>query len=408
MPTTYDDNTFGMTPQGFVPKRLSDILSSITNKVKSITDPKTGEQPFMNESADSIFGQMSQIISEELAICWEAAYMASQQFNPANASGATLRSLVQLEGITPSYGAKTQLRMKMYGTAGTVIPAGSIISSEDDSQTYITVENATIGDNGTVYVNANCTETGPNDPAWNTIFVIKTPVYGWTKAENYSTVSVGANADTDTELHIKQEKATSSTSYRQVDAIEAGLMNVDGVKFARLYVNKTLTTDDNSIPGKTIAPVVVGGTDEDVAEALRLKCGTLDNFYGTTTVSYTGPLGDTQEVKFSRPAPVVILMNIVISLTENSTFQESEIDKIKQAIVDYAQYDQSGLTGFPPGSDIIRTRLYTPINSIPGFKVDTLEIGKVDGIIAEQDVAINWNEIGSFSTSNITVTIDTE
>lgn len=404
MPTQpISENTYGMTPKGFVPKRMSDILASITNKVRAIQDPKTGENPFMNESADSIFGQFSQIIAEELAICWESAYMASQQFNPSNASGAPLRALVQIEGINPSYGSKTQLRMKMYGTEGTVIPAGSLISNEEDTLTYETVENAVIESNGTVFVNATCTVTGENNPAWNTIIRIKTPVYGWTRAENYDTVSVGTDADTDTELHIKQEKATSATSYRQIDAIEAGLMNVPGVTFTRVYVNKELTTDADGIPGKTIAPVVVGGVDADVAEALRLKCGTLDNFYGTTTSTYTGPLGDQQVVKFTRPTSVQILIDIKITLTENSTFTEDDFDKIKQAIIDYAQYDQTGNFGFPPGADIVRTRLYTPINSVPGFKVDTLEIGKVGGVLSESDVAIDWNEVGYFTAEHIDI-----
>ena len=116
---------YGMTPEGFVPKRLADILESITTKVRNIQDPTTGEYPFMNESADSIFGQFSQIVAEELSICWEQAYQASVQFDPLSASGSALRSLVQINGITPSYGAKTEVLMLLGGTAGTVIPEGS-------------------------------------------------------------------------------------------------------------------------------------------------------------------------------------------------------------------------------------------------------------------------------------------
>lgn len=395
---------FGMTENGFVPKRLADILDSMTTKIRNITD-KNGQKPFMNESADSIFGQMGQIVAEELSICWEAAYAASQQYDPLNAFGEPLRGLVQINGINPSYGSPTEIKMELSGSEGTIIPEGSMISSADGLQTYKTVENAQIGNNGKVEVNAVCTEKGPQNPAANTIIQIKTPVFGWRNAKNISTVSVGANPDTDTELHIKQERATSATSYRQVDAIIAGILNVDGVKYARLYVNRGLTTDTNGITGKTLAPVIVGGTDEDVAAALRIKCGTLDNFQGTTTVTYTGELGDTQDIKFYRPDEIPIYIEIDITQTEYSTFSNDDIDKIKQAIVDYAVYDQKGESGFPPGADVVLSRLYTPINSIPGFKVNSLEIGTASDSLSTSDISIDWNEVASFSTENITITV---
>lgn len=398
--------TFGMTENGFVPKRLADILESLDTKVKAITDQETGEHPFVNESADGIIGQIEQIVAEELSICWEQAYLGSQQFDPLNSSGVPLRGLIQINGLAASFGSYTQLSMTMTGTAGTVIPAGSLISNQDGSQIYSTVETVTIGNGGTVTVNANCTEKGPNDPAQNTIIQIKTPVYGWSLATNTTTNAVGTNDETDTELHIRQERATSATSYRQVDAIIAGILNVPGVTFARLRVNPELTTDQTTnITGKTIAPLVVGGTDEDIATSLRLKCGVLDKFQGSTTVTYTGDLGDTQVIKFTRPTEVPIYISLSITQTENSQFPEDGVDKIKQAIVDYAKYDQDGLAGFPPGTDVILSRLYTPINSVPGFKVNSLTIGKTAGSLSASDIDIAWNELAKFTTGNITVTV---
>lgn len=398
--------TFGMTENGFVPKRMADVLDSITTKIQAIEDPNTGEHPFVNESADSIFGQFSQILSEEISICWEAAYLASQQFDPLNATGVPLRGLVQLNGITPSFGSPTQISMTLSGTNGTVVPAGSLISNADGSQTYATVADAVIGAGGTATVNANCTEDGPNDPAANTIISIQTPVFGWNNATNTVTNSVGTKSETDEQLHIRQQRATSATSYRQVDAIISGIMNVEGVQFARLYVNQALTTDaETGLSGKTMGAVVVGGTDEDIANVLRLKAGSLDNFEGTTSVTFTGELGDTQVIKFYRPTNVPIYVSVNITIVDNGTFPLDGIEQIQQAIVEYAKYDQTGQTGFPPGADVILSRLYTPVNSVPGFKVNSITIGKTAGSLAASDIAIDWNEIAQFSTENITITV---
>lgn len=399
--------TFGMTPEGFVPKRLADILDSITTKVRNIQHPVTGEYPFINESADSIFGQFSQIIAEELSICWEQAYQASVQFDPISATGSALRSLVQINGITPSYGAKTELLMTLGGASGTVIPEGSLIANQDGTEVYSTVDTVTIPNGGTVTVNAVCTKTGPNDPEQNTIISIQTPVSGWSSATNTSTVAVGDTEDTDEELHVKQQRATSATSYRQVDAIISGIMNVDGVRFARLYVNNETTTDDRGISGKTLAPVIVGGTDEDIANVLRLKIGATDNTEGNLTnpIVYTGQLGDTQTIDFYRPTDVPIYIEIDLTVTDGSVWTSDSINQIKNAILKYAEYDQSGLYGFPPGGDVLLSRLYTPINSVQGFSVTSLTIGKTAGSLAASDIEIAWNEIASIDPENITINV---
>jgi len=400
--------SFGMTKTGFKPKRFADVLDSLTNRIKSISNPDTGEYPFVNETADGLLLQVTSVIAEEIAICWEQAYLASVQYDPQNASGVALRGLVQINAINPSYGTPTQLPVVVRGTAGTVIPAGSKISSTDGSQIYEVQESVVIPASGEATANTLCTEVGANNPAPGTIIQIQTPIFGWNYASNASATSVGTNADTDTTLHVKQSRATAATSYRQVDAIIAGIMTVPGVSYARLYVNKTLTTDARGIAGKTMAAVVVGGLDTDIANVLRLKAGSLDNFAGNLDepIEFTGELGDVESIDFYRPTEVPIYISIGITVTESGVFPEDAVEKIKQAIVNYAVYDQEGVAGFPPGADVLVSRLYTPINSVPGFKVDSLQIGKTAGTLSTNDIAIAWNELATFDASRITITTD--
>lgn len=399
--------SFGMTNTGFKPKRFADVLESLTTKLQTISDPDTGEYPFVNETADGLLMQFTSIIAEEIAICWEQAYLASQQYDPLNASGVALRGLVQINAINPSYGSYTQIPVTLGGTAGTVVPEGARISSTDGSQVYQTTSATVIPNSGTITTTAVCTEVGPNDPAAGTIIQIQTPIFGWNYASNEAATSIGTNADTDAQLHIKQSRATAATSYRQVDAIIAGIMNVPGVTFARLYVNNTTSTDARGITGKTMAPVVVGGLDADIAEVLRLKAGGLDNFQGNlaTPIVYTGELGDTQTIDFYRPTEVPIYISIDITVTDSASYPENAESLIKQAIIAYAQYDQDGIAGFPPGADVLVSRLYTPINTVPGFKVDSLEIGTADDTLSTSDIVIAWNEIAKFEEENITITV---
>lgn len=400
--------SFGMTNTGFKPKRFADVLESLTNRIKSISNPDTGEYPFVNETADGLLMQVTSVIAEEIATCWEQAYLASVQYDPQNASGVALRGVVQINGINPSYGTPTQLPIVVRGTAGTVIPAGSKISSTDGSQIYEVQESVVIPAGGETTATTLCTEVGANNPAPGTIIQIQTPIFGWNYASNNLATSVGTNADTDTTLHIKQSRATAATSYRQVDAIIAGIMTVPGVTYARLYVNKTLTTDARGIAGKTMAAVVVGGLDTDIANVLRLKAGSLDNFAGNLDepIEFTGELGDVETIDFYRPTEVPIYISIALTVTESGVFPEDATDRIKQAIVNYAVYDQEGVAGFPPGADVLISRLYTPINTVPGFKVDSIQIGKAAGTLSTSDIAIAWNELATFDASRITITTD--
>lgn len=400
--------SFGMTNTGFKPKRFADVLESLTNRIKGISNPDTGEYPFVNETADGLLMQVTSVIAEEIATCWEQAYLASVQYDPQNASGVALRGVVQINGINPSYGTPTQLPIVVRGTAGTVIPAGSKISSTDGSQIYEVQESVVIPAGGETTATTLCTEVGANNPAPGTIIQIQTPIFGWNYASNNLATSVGTNADTDTTLHIKQSRATAATSYRQVDAIIAGIMTVPGVTYARLYVNKTLTTDARGIAGKTMAAVVVGGLDTDIANVLRLKAGSLDNFAGNLDepIEFTGELGDVETIDFYRPTEVPIYISIALTVTESGVFPEDAVDQIKKAIVNYAVYDQEGVAGFPPGADVLISRLYTPINSVPGFKVDSIQIGKAAGTLSTSDIAIAWNELATFDESRITITTD--
>lgn len=401
---------FGMTDTGFKPKRLNDIITSLLDRVQGITDPETGAHPFVNETSDTIFGQFAAIVASELAVCWEQAYIAANMFDPLNNTGVPLRGEVQINAITPSYGSYTQIPITVTGTAGTVVTAGSTISNEDGSVIYAVDRNILIGSTGSETGTATCTTRGPNDPDENTVISIQTPIFGWSQVTNGTAISVGTNADTDEQLHVKQQRATSATSYRQVEAVYAGIVVVPGVIFCRIYQNATTTTDTRGIPGKTIAAVVVGGTDEEIGKALALKTPMLSSFAGNSSNPYkdVDVFGEETTYQFYRPTEVPIQIEMDIVITNPNYFPDNYEELIQQSIIDYAEYGLSPNIGFPPGESVARSRLYTPINEISGFKVKTLEIAKVGSELAEQDVAIAWNEVASFDAANITINIVNE
>lgn len=400
---------YGMTSTGFKPKRLRDILDETMNDIRNIQDDN-GEQVFINESDDSILGQANAIFCEALAECWQQAYAASVQFDPLNAYGVPLRGLVQLNGIVPNYGTATQINLQLTGIANTIIPAGSQVSDVNANTVFVTNSNAVIGSSGTGTVIATCTAKGEISPANNTIIQILTPVYGWHNVTNTGVYVLGDEPETDNQLHVKQQRETSNTSYSQVDALYAGITNIAGVDYVRIYQNWTLETDDKGIPAKTIAAVVDGGDTEAIANVMWLKAPMLSNYAGNLPAPVTkfDRFGLSYQLDFYRPTKVPVYIDIDITVTDPSIYPADAYDQIKQNIIDYAAYGLNSSNGFPPGSPVIYSRLYTPINQVPGFKINHLYIGTSPNPTGTTDLEMNWLQVSQFLPENITIEQTTE
>lgn len=405
--------TFGVTSTGFVPKRLADIRESLTARLQEVTDPTTGQALRLADGETSVIQQIRDIFSEELALCWDAAYLESTQFDPLYATGAGLSGLVQLNGITRKRGTGTVIAITITGTAGTAIPQGSIIATADRATQFTTDAGYIIGGGGTITGTATCTTNGAINPTSATITAILSPVAGWTAVTNTSTVTVGTLEETDSELRTRQQVSTSATSYRQIDAIYSAVLGVDGVSYCRAYQNIDTVTDGRGIPPKTIAVVALGGDSKTIANAIFFRAPCDLKYFGDTTETLTDQQGFTYDVKFQRPTSVPIMVEVSISSTD-STFPTDYEAQIKTAIVNFAQYGAGALgatqnfdrNGFPPGENIIVSQLYLPVLSVPGLKINSLLIDTVaGGTPAASDITIAWDEVGTFDPDNITVTL---
>lgn len=402
---------YGMTPKGFVPKRLAEIMSDINAEIADIVDPATGEFPFANATDDSILQQVVAVFGNGLAQCWTAAYEGSVQFDPLKNTGAGQSGTVQLNAIQRKEGAPTILEMRLSGSAGTVILEGSRIANSTLSEVYEIREDVTIGVDGYVNVAGYNLASGPQDPDADTIVFIQpqsngTTIAGWTGATNVSTISVGTYEETDEELRVRQQRSTTLTSYRIIDALYAAVFNVPGVIFVRAYQNaSTDPEDERGIPFKEFAVIAEGGDQREIAEAIFLRVPTGQLGVGTITEVFNDAQGQSYPISFSRPIEVPIYVSIELRVKNAGVFPDNYEDFIRTYILQYAQYGVGADTGFPPGENIIRTRLYTPINEVPGHSIVSVLIGTTESVSDVEEIAIEWNQVGRFAADRITVTL---
>ena len=413
-----NNRTYGMTPQGFIPKRLSQILDDLNNNIASITDHNgvsngAAEKPFQNASDDSILQQVLGVFAEGLSECWEAAYDGSVQFDPLKNSGAGQAGTIQLNAMLLKPGEPSIINLELSGKPGTVVPRGASVATADGNYVFETTEAVNIGSGGSVEVQAQCTSKGPFEPELGTVISIQTPVSGWLGASNIATVALGSWEETEAEARRRQQRSTSLTSYRQIEAIYAAVMNVPGVIYCRAYQNnKEYPLDARGIPFKEVAVVAEGGDPREIANALFLRFPVGIVGYGNTSEVFYDKQGISYAISFSRPQEIAVSVQVDVVITSRADFPDTGAEQIRQAIINYAEYGGEGNeNGFPPGANIVCSRLYTPVNSVPGHKVTRLQLAyfnEDEQEFSNADIPIAWNQVGRFDLDNISVNVSVE
>lgn len=87
-----------------------------------------------------------------------------------------------------------------------------------------------------------------------------------------------------------------------------------------------------------------------------------------------------------------------MNLTTNANYPQNGDDLIKSNLAAYF------ISDFGIGDDVIYSRLYTPINSVPGHAVNSLEVS-TDGVTwTTANIDILFNQIATLESANIFIT----
>jgi hypothetical protein len=137
--------TYGLTPNGLVIMRQSDIISQQQAQIQAAFGQN------INFAAQALFGQLSGISSERLALLWEQLEAVYTSQYPSGAEGTSVDNILALSGLrrlpaAPTKTAPTNTNgvngLVLYGTPGTVVPVNSIISMQGNSSIQFTLDSA--------------------------------------------------------------------------------------------------------------------------------------------------------------------------------------------------------------------------------------------------------------------------
>lgn len=344
----------------------------------------------------------------------EVLQQAYNSKDPNKASGYDLDVICALTGTVRSEGtASTVTGFVLTGTPGTQVPAGTRFESSVTGYRFTLDQTWTLDSLGTATVGITCTTIGEIEADANTITTIVDTVAGLVSVNNPTPATPGTAAESDGSLRVKRATAVGRPGNNQIDSMLGELYAVDGTRRVKVYENDTNTTDSNGLPPHSIAPIIDGGTDADVAMAIYTKKNPGVALYQAGTpvsVDVTSPTypDNVKTIKFSRPKYVDMV--IVVTIKNDGSLPSNTQDLIRDAFIEFAA---GGLVpaefgfkvdGFDIGETVPYSTLYTPINKVIGqYGNSYVQTLTVNG--GTTNVAIAFNELSRWTSSNITVTL---
>lgn len=382
---------YGMTADGFNRKRQINIKTELEE------DYKVAFGENIDLQADSVFGQEIGINSEALADQWESQENIYNSQYPNTAEKIQLSNVVKLNGLTRLGSEHSTVTVTLSGTAGTVITAGSKISTLDTGTVFETLADATIGGGGTIDAAAQSEEAGAFEATAGTLTNIDTPIYGWTAVTNASDATVGRSEETDAELRLRQQDSTLAAGQNNADSLFGQLRNISGVADALVVENKTNTTSASGIPPHEFECFVKGGSAADIAQTIWTNTPQGIQSHGDVLEVVEDAQGFEQDVYYTIPGDINIYVKA--NITTNSDFPVTGVDDIKASVVSY------GETNFLISDDVIYSQLFSPIHQTSGIVDVILTIGISSSPTGTVNIPIDFNEISAWDISRVEVNI---
>lgn len=393
--------SFGLTAQGLKIKRLNDILTEKRIRYKA----KFGEN--FDVSDESPAGQIIAIEAEREASLWELAQGVYNSKYRATAEGASLDNVLALTGSSRRNASYSTLDSGVaYGTDGTIIPIGTIVSVQGNpSSKFKTLETATINiaDGDTFKsdpIKLQAVNTGVVYAQAGTLTVIDTPVPGLDTFTNTLDAALGSEIETDSQAKLRTDEELQLAGSATIEAILSELKARTLVEAVIVFQNKTSVVDADGRPPHSLDIVVLGDEDQDIGEAIFKVVGGGIETIGDILVNVTDSQGFNQINKFSRPSEVPVWVEIDL-VTDPNLFPANGAQLVEDLIVAYGLAQTVGKNVIVFGTN----GLGGAFDTIPGINDFEIKIGKTSVPVSDDNVLIAPREIAKFDSSRITVNV---
>jgi uncharacterized phage protein gp47/JayE len=376
-----------VTAAGYVADRLDAIVAKLETGFRAIYGADINLDP------DSPDGQMVGLIAEMRTDLEELGENIYQSLDPDYAGGAWLEQRTAYAGLKRRLASYSYLRdVILSGRPAAIIQAGAVVKDTNNIR-WRSVSTVTLNADGSARADFRSEDLGAFDVPADTVLAIQTVVLGWQAATTLAAAEVGTEEETDPELRARFFRSRSRPATASAEAIEARIAELADVRQVVCLENYTDVVDADGVPAHGINVVVDGGEEIAIATIIRQNKTGGTAMRGEVVVNVPVRAG-TRPIRFDRPTIIASAAKVTVKRAAN--FTAIDDDGIKKAIA---------AMQFDIGEDVLLTRLYTPINTVPGFWVQELLIGPVDGALGDENIVVDARSLARFGVDDVEVVI---
>lgn len=386
--------SWGVTSSGFYCPTYSEIITEKAKTARKLfgDDIDTGEQ--------TALGKFIRIDAKDDQRLYQLAEQLYYSRFPNTATGISLDRICALAGITRKPASYARHVIRVYGTNGHSVSAGTRFKSDNGSifwcQQTKTINQMDLVNDVTLYytdVTVECETAGTigNVSTINSLVEVDPDV---TAVEYQSAEVVGKGEETDVALRERFTKVVQGLGTNSKTSIIAALLKLSYVNDAIIIDNNTSVdktiSEDFTISGRSYGVIVHAVNDEHTDEIARVifskqPLGILQS--GTTSALVYDESETEHSVKFSYARDKSI--NIAVTCKVSSSFNSDA--ELRLAL-------QNAVSNLKIGEDVIYSSFYKYLYNVS----DIIEVTELKLNDNTSNIIIAQDEVAKLGTITLT------
>lgn len=371
---------FGLSQDGFKRKQYSDIEQDIFTRAKDLF----GED--INLSERSPLGLFFRTIAWSLSLLWQLAEKVYFQGHLRDAEGINLDYVCEKADIYRFPALASYGQAKFVGTKGKKIYKGFQVKTVT-GVVFRTISECTIGPDGSVSTLVKCTNVGSlGNIDTGALKIIVNPELDISSVTNEERFTTGRDVETDDELRERYKLSFIGSGKATIDAIRSHILKIPTLRGVKITENDSMEIVNDMLP-KSIKVIALGGTDEEVAQAIldSKAAGIATN--GNVAYLATDNIGEQHLIKFSRATEALIHVRANLSFKKDVKNKDILASNVQSKILNY-------INTIPMGSDIFLAILVSNVIRDEAYIEDiTLTIGRTLETLASTNIVIEDEEV---------------
>ena len=399
--------TLKFTEKGIVAPLEADILNA------RLDDLNTAFGGGLNRNLDTPQGQIASSDAAIIADKNNFFIKLVNQINPDYAEGMMQDAIAKIYFLERKKATSSVVTCKLTGLAGTIVPSGFKV--KDGSGFIWSLSYSTqIPDAGFVYAQFQCTQAGTIQAKAGTITEIYQAIVGLDRIENEVDATPGQEEESRRDFAFRRQNSVALNSVGTPQAVYANVFAVKNVSDVFVYHNVKDEPVQYGVTECTIAPhsiyvAAVGGSNQEIAQAIWERAGNGCNYNGNTTVkvydmTYSEPRPE-YKISFNRPELKQVFVDVLIEQNSNSSVGMEQ--RIKEIIINAF----TGADGLDRCRIAGRVRAARFINAIKVNLPDIDLLGVQVGLKADElkdFINLGIDQAPAISEHNITIRFETQ